>query len=107
MPWCSSAIQWTKQAFDSFVLKPRKHATFIKRNNYTGIKTATYMGQPDVKSGPLGPAQWPYLPAQGVKSNYRSVVRAQRSDWIRQDLLEGQQDLMVKTTDQISMNPGK
>lgn len=61
----------------------------------------------DVKSGPFGPEYWTYLPAQGMKSYHRSIVRAQRSDGIRQDLLEWQQDLMVKTANQIPVNPGK
>ena len=36
-----------------------------------------------------------YLPAQGVEPHYRPVVRAERADRVGQDLLEGQQDLVV------------
>lgn len=46
-----------------------------------------------------------YLPSQSMKSNHSSIVGAKRSHWVRQNLLEGQQDLMVEATHQIPMSP--
>lgn len=96
---------WKQDSFNS--LQTEKQTTNYLLICCTGHRRLPVWERADVKSGPLGPEQWTYLPAQGMKSYHCSIVRAQWSDWIRQDLLEWQQNLMVKTTNQIPVNPGK
>lgn len=42
-----------------------------------------------------------------MKAHNSSIVGAQWSHWVRQNLLERQQDLVVETTYQITMSPGE
>lgn len=40
-----------------------------------------------------------------MKPHYSSIMGAEGSHWVRQNLLEGQQDLVVEATNQITMSP--
>lgn len=51
--------------------------------------------------------KWTYFPSQSVKPHHSSIVGAKRPYWIRQNLLERQQDLMVETTHQVTMSPAQ
>lgn len=42
-----------------------------------------------------------------MKAHNSSIVGAQWSHWVRQNLLERKQDLVVETTDQITVSPGE
>lgn len=51
--------------------------------------------------------KWTYLPPQSVKAHHGSIVGTEWPHWVRQNLLEWEQDLMVQTTHQIPVSPAE
>lgn len=48
-----------------------------------------------------------YLPSQSVEPHHSSIVGTQWSDRVRQNFLEGKQDLVVESTHQIPVCPSE
>lgn len=46
-----------------------------------------------------------YLPSQSVQTHHGPVVGAQRPNRVGQDVLQGQQDLVVQPADQVTVSP--
>ena len=50
-------------------------------------------------------SQGPHLPAKGVQPHHGPIVRAERPHRICQDLLQGEQDLLIEATYKVPMSP--
>lgn len=49
--------------------------------------------------------QGPHLPAKGMQPHHSPVVRAERPHRVCQDLLQGEQDLLIEATYKVPMSP--
>lgn len=49
--------------------------------------------------------QDPYLPAKGMQPHHSPIVRAEGPHRVCQDLLQGQQDLLIEATYKVPMSP--
>lgn len=53
----------------------------------------------------LRESQSPHLPAQCVQPYHCPIVRTERPNRVCQDLLQGEQNLLIEATDKVSMSP--
>ena len=63
---------------------------------------------PEARRGSQGvceKSQGPHLPAKSVQAHHSPVVRAERPHRIRQDFLQGEQDLLIEATYKVPISP--
>lgn len=53
----------------------------------------------------VGKGQGPHLPAKGMQPHHSPVMRAERPHRVCQDLLQGEQDLLIKAAHQVPVGP--